>query len=147
MRSPDWGNSWTISGAHTSAWRSRLRSTSPLIYRSTTWRLPCGLIALSPQSGRLNRACNVTDAVGTGSEAFNLLMQRLLCYARIRTRRLCHVPVVASVIGSATRDPWRTTEESLDDSSDCQHDEEHLARHDPGHREGREEHVRVLGKD
>ena len=26
---------------------------------------------------------------------FNLLMQRLLCYARIRTRRLCHVPVVA----------------------------------------------------
>src|SRR6266550_2966351 len=91
-----------MSGAHTSAWRSRLRSRSPLIYRSTTWRLPSGLIGLSPRSG--------------------------------------------SQLGFCNGDPWRTTEESLDGCSDCQYDEQQLARKNPGDRELREEHVRVLGK-
>ncbi len=53
----------------------------------------------------------------------------------------------AMFVGLPTRDQWPTTEESLDDGSDRQHDEQQLACHYPGHREGREEHVRVLGKD
>src|SRR5216684_3323671 len=56
-----------MSGAHTSAWRSRLRSTSPLTYLSTTWRLPCGLIALSPQKGRIIPAPQIPADTSFGS--------------------------------------------------------------------------------